>query len=337
MKRFSCHAFVICGSVLMTLVSSSNSAAAQTLVYGDTIVEILGLRSWTPERLERAVQARRPGLTLASAACAVILRDSIGFADAAVITYQFPGRDTIWTAIRVVEPSDSRLVRYDRQVRTRIPMPDSWADLDSLFAKSPRMLSFFQDTEFLLGSADTVWGRPVPPEGLELRELLRRRRSAQDRSWALDLMRGSSDPNARQMAALIASNFADDEAVWHALVQALLAGSDHGASAAQMVYAAMARSGRFTIDWEPAIDVLTAIVGGTNLFAYDRVLIGLVDTGITPELARRLAAVNPSLMADHAVAQNRSVRLPIRTFLTHAGAPDLGMNRDAWLGWLTQR
>lgn len=313
---------------------SAQGATAQALVYGDTIVEVLGLRTWTPDKLEQAVKRFVPDMTLASAACAVILRDSLGFADAAVMTYSFSGRDTVWTAIRVVEPADSSLVRYDTHHREQIPIPPEWAELNAEFEQNPRMVSFFQHTEFLLGDADSVFGRPVPQEARVLRAALRRYNSPRDHELALSILRQSSRSGARQLAALVITNFAAAESTWYALVQSIRAGSDVGSSASQLVLAAMARSGRYTIDWAPAAEALQAIVAGTNLFAYDGTLGVLLDTGIEPTLARHLARSNPELMADHAVALNRSVRLLVRRYLEHAGAPDLGMSRDGWLRWL---
>lgn len=103
------------------------------------------------DRLQRHV----PGMTLASAACAVVLRDSLGFADAAVLTYAFAGRDTVWTTIRVLEPADSGLVRYDLARRSRLPVPDAWSELGARFAEQPATLSYFQHAEFLLDGADS--------------------------------------------------------------------------------------------------------------------------------------------------------------------------------------
>lgn len=103
---------------------------------------------------------------------------------------------------------------------------------------------------------------------------------------------------------------------------------------AQMVFRALATSGRFSVDWQPALESLSAIVGGTNLFGYDVLLGGLVDTGVSPDLARTLARINPELLASHAAALNPYTHPTARRFLVRAGALDQGFDRAGWLEWI---
>jgi hypothetical protein len=324
------------GLALLLSLGLADRSNAQPIVYGDTVVEVLGLKTWTPQQVEAAVKEYAPGVSLASAACAVILRDSIGFADAAVTTYS-TGGDTVWTAIRVLEPADSTFVRYTRGDRGERPLPARWEAVHTALSRNPRAVSYFQNPDFLLDAADSIYGQPVQAEALEARTLLRALSTEDDYADAVDILRHVRNAESRQLAALVASNFADRDAAWHALVEAFRAGSDQASALAQMVFRGLSRSGRFRVDWEKAEDALEAVIGGTNLFAYDDLLSGLVDTELDPGMARQLARVNPEQLVDHATAMNRFVRGAARRFLTHAGVPDAESGRDELLEWIHQQ
>jgi hypothetical protein len=321
-------------SLALAMLLVPGPASAQVSMYGDTVVEFLGLRTWTPQALEAAVRRVAPGTSLASHGCAVVLRDSLGFADAAVLSYSGMGSDTVWVSIRVVEPGDTGLVRYNEEQRTPQSVPGRWASLLEAVTNDRGAVSYFQHPEVLLDGADSIYGRAVPSAARVARSQVKALTAEDDFVDAVRLLRFSADPNARELAAYVISNFLHRDEAWHALADGMLGGSDHAASAAAMVFAGSARTDRYTVDWAPALDALVALVGGTNLFAYDGVLSSLVATGIQPGLARRLTRANPDLLASHAVARNRIVRQPARRFLLHAGSEDHGANRTAWLEWI---
>ena len=322
-------AVFICLSLSLTVPTE-----AQQVVYGDTIVEVLGLRSWSPVELEAAVRRYAPGVSLASGGCAVILRDSLGFADASVSSYVGLGADTVWVSVRVIEPRDSALIRYTMAGRAALPIPDRWEPLRRLAANEPGAIGFFQHPEVLLEGVDSIYGRAVPSAAQEFRTLLRSYRTEKDFEDALRLLNSSSDMAARQLAPFVLSNFLDRAESWHSLVDGMRVAPDYAGGASRIVFSAASRTGRFKLEWTGATESLEALVGGTNLFSYDELLRGLVDTGIEPQLARKLALQNPALMADHAASSNRMVRHPAARFLQHAGAPDFGSDRAAWLNWI---
>jgi hypothetical protein len=307
---------------------------AQRVVYGDTIVEIVGLRTWTVEALESEVRRFSPRTTLASSACAVILRDSVGFAEAAAFVSTTRGSDTTWVLLTVVEPEDSALVRYDRDRRRPISIPRDWEELDAILRDNATAVSPLQHPEVLLdGATETLWGA-VPEITLFIREGIREHSTPIDQAIAYELLEQSSDATPRRLAALVATNFAEDDRTWHALVRGVLAGSDLGTSTATMVLRALTRAGRFTVDWSDAEEALAAVFGGTNLFAYGAVLTSLAETDVDLSLGHRLARQNPFLLVDHALAENPMAAASARRFLEHIGAPDLRSGREAVLDWL---
>src|SRR4051812_37290313 len=84
-------------------------------------VEVLGLHAWTRQMLQDSVRRRRPGTEFGDAACALILRDSLHFADAAV--WRFRDGSVV---LAVVEPGDSTRVRYDDHGTGIAASPAGW-------------------------------------------------------------------------------------------------------------------------------------------------------------------------------------------------------------------
>lgn len=101
-----------------------------------------------------------------------------------------------------------------------------------------------------------------------------------------------------------------------------------------MILVALARSAPRPVDWSPARDALEALFGGTNLFAYTRLLDALAATGIDPALGRDLARVDPRLLLDHAGAANPVSAPSVHRYLVHVRGGDLGRDAAAWAAWL---
>lgn len=315
----------------LALLLPASSAAAQD-ARSPVVVEILGLRSWTPRMVEDSVARFQPGISLADHACAVILRDSVGFADAAAMVFQKEG-DTTWVALAVVEPDMEDRVRFRAYPERRLPAPE-WADLREVLAEHPQAMSPLQHPGALFGDADAFYGRPLPGETLELRRRLRTH--ATERDWDLareSILSDSSDAN-RTVAALVLSNFPGRDSTYYLLAEGLRA-IDSGASTSQMVLSAITRHAPRRVEWSPARDALAALVGGTHLFSYTYLLEALVATEIDPALGREIAGRNPGLLLDFLGARNPFLSPVAHRFLVHVRGGDLGPERAAWEAWLS--
>lgn len=298
-----------------------------------TVVEILGLEDWTRQMVEDSVAKYQPGISLADHSCAVILRDSVGFAQAASQTYNIRGRDTVWVVLPVVEPRMRDRVRF-RNYHVKRPPVQEWTELAGLLNENPRSMSPLQHPEVLLAGADSVFGSPVPAETRDLRRKLRSH--ATPRDWDLartTILTDSSIPN-RTVAALVLSNFPDRDSTFYLLAEGLR-GTDSGTAASNMVLSALTRGAPRPVDWIPARDALVALLGGTNLFAYTTVLSTLAVTEIDPAMGRALAQLNPALLLDHLGAENPFSPPPAHRFLTHISGQDFGRNVMMWEQWLS--
>lgn len=320
-----------CSVLALVLSLAPSVLVAQDARKGVTIVEILGLRTWTRQMVEDSVAKYQPGISLADHACAIILRDSVGFADAASMTMSMGG-DTSWTVLPVVEPALKDRVRFRTYASERRKVR-AWRDIFAVLERDREALNDLQHPEVLFGGADSVSGRAVPASTLELRRKIRRHNSARDWALARDALLTDGNPRNRFVAALVLSNFAQRDSTYHLLADGLR-NSDLGAMAAQMVLSAMSRHAPRRVDWRPAEDALAALVGGTNPFMYTYVLDVLVATQVDPALGLKLARWNPVLLMDHLTARNPFSPPPARRFLVHIRGQDL---RDpaAWNAWLT--
>ncbi len=314
-------------SVGFALTLAASASAAQSAQGQTTVVEIVGLQSWTRQMVEDSVAKYSPGISLADAACAVVLRDSVGFANAAVNSFSFGG-DTTWMVLSVVEPELRDRVSF-RAYSTRAPAIGEWADLFEILEQDRGALNALQHPEVLLGGADTLFGRAVPEGTLELRRRLHTHGTARDWELARNAILTDSSYTNRIVAALVMSNFAERDSAFHLLAEGLRS-TDRGASAAEMILSVLGRGAPRPINWRPARETLEALVGGTNLFAYGDLLDVLVATQIDPALGHGLARVNPALLLDHLGARNPSTPRIAHRFLVHVHRRDVGRDRAAW-------
>jgi hypothetical protein len=314
------------------IVAAPTGVEAQTLQYADTVIDVIGLRRRSLEDLERAVQGLDSSMTLTSAACAIILRDSLGFADASVLEARF--RDTTWVVLTVIEPEDSGFVRFKDLPVDTLATPTRWDPLVEEITRDWQTPFRLQDFRLLSGTSDSSFGRPVEQSVLYFRDLLKTFNSDEDWNVARRVILQDADVVHRGAAALVLSNFAERDSTWYLLTEAVAVRGGMAAGLAEQTMRALARSGLFTVDWMPARDNLEALVGGTNLFFYTSLLNVLVDTKVDKDLGRHLARINTELLLDHIVSRGSMSRFPAHNFLTYISGEDFGNNREAWRNWL---
>jgi hypothetical protein len=306
------------------------TASAQAQQQNDTLVDILGLKRWTRQELEAAAQRYEPGLSLASSACAVVLRDSVGFDAASVVIYPSWRDHPTWVIITVVEPGRGVPVpTVDVSSTNAEALPPRWQELDSILIKSLPDLSRLQDPAFLLTDTTYAFHRPVSASALALRARLRELNSPADLHLALRLIQQAKGPEG-PLAAAVLSNFPESGEAWAALLRADERRGDSGSGMADMIMAALARSGRFTVDWSGSERVLESAFSGWNAFALPTVMAVLVQTSANK--AEVLAALRkePDLVFEYLSAKNPYTPNMARTFLTYLAGEDLGTDASAW-------
>lgn len=318
-------------SLLILLLPATIAAQAPG---STTVVEIVGLREWTRGMVEDSLAKYAPGTSLEDRGCAVILRDSVGFADASYIRLRGFG-DTAWVVIPVVEPSAAHLIRFP-EYTVAAPPVEEWSDVFEVLGETLRPLAQFRTPEVVLGDADSLAGRPLSEETLRLREVLRRHDTGVDWELARNTILTDSSFHNRAVAALVLSNFPARDSAFYLLVGAIRA-PDIGGSAAMTVLTALSRGAQPPSDWSPAREALEALVGGTAIQFYPAVLDLMRAWEIDRDLGRELMRVNPELLFDHLGARNPMTPLAPHRFLTYISGTDFGRDTAAWRAWLERR
>ncbi len=116
---------VLVGTCLL-LPARAYAQSPQFLKLNDTLeIEVHGLRRWNAQALNDTLMRISPGLSLASHACAAVLRQTLRFADAEVMQVKETGQPTRY-AISVIEPQDSALVRHLAAPSSARPPVERW-------------------------------------------------------------------------------------------------------------------------------------------------------------------------------------------------------------------
>lgn len=314
--------------------AAPHGAHAQVVVQepGHT-VEVVGLRTWTLEMLQDSLDTHAPGMSLASHACAAVLRYELGFADASFTMHNRNGvRHAI---IAVVEPQDSARVHYravemdtlGARPEWRIPIEilrtDPMAFQHALNAYSPNSAGQWP----LRGTADSPAARAVL-------EFLREQDDDADLQIALATLR--SDPNFhnRMVAAAVLSNFADRDEAWRALMEALRETDGPVKGIASNVLGEFAQSAPRPVDWEPSTSTIHALLDGTSLFSTRTVFRVLRATAGEPRWAAPFLADGGTML----LAYLQSTYVPVRDnahgLLVALSGRDLGYDAEAWRAWI---
>jgi hypothetical protein len=121
-----CLLATACAPVLR---SPAQVLGPQVLVTPQGRVEVIGLKRWTVEELAEAFRQHAPERSLFSSACKVILRDSLGFPDAAVVRRRVTsesGKQSDRVTITVVEPADAARIQFRPAPPQALPLRAEW-------------------------------------------------------------------------------------------------------------------------------------------------------------------------------------------------------------------
>ena len=315
---------------VLTLVAVTATPVASQVIAGpDGPVEFVGLQRWEAQELFDAIQDLAPDLPFH--ACAALMKQNLGFAEAAAMRYRMDQSDDWYTVVSGVE--DSTRIKYRPTGGESVVLPESWQELLTAIGDDYYTLAVVARDFPLRGylsnpdSPQQIAERMgADPEFVErLWNLADRLDGEEDRRLAHAVLASDSSSSARAVATLVLGNFMDDDGSWHALVgsvidphphhvvntvaRSMLEGMHEG-----MLMGQMARQ-RDPVDWSRARSPLSAIFGGTNLPAFNTILQVLVVTAIEPQLAQQLARESPDLLLAYAGAEHEPTRIPAVNFL----------------------
>lgn len=299
-------------------------------------IEIIGLHRWTLQMIEDSLAAYSPMDSLTGHACAAILRGKLHFADASVNTFiGFPTRDAKqYVAITVVEPQDSMRIHYKPFRYDSLPSRATWAEAFAVLRSQPRVAqqaiqtpAFFADK---LAADDSAKFASVEA----LHDLIARSRTNADFELARHVLETDSAYANRAIAAILLVNFANRDAAWWSLVDALRDPVGIVSSTAAQVLGTMTLRAPRRVDWAPMASRLRYVIDGTNLFAFDPLVQTLTATEIEPALAPALLAGGGDLVRAKLQSSAPNVRDGVVALLARLSGLPVTTDGSAFSEWM---
>ena len=315
-------------------------------VPGKTI-EVIGLRRWTLAMVQDSMAKYAPGESLASHACAAVLRYKLGFADAGATTLTGgpPGDSLERVVVTVVEPQDSARVGY-----RRVPMDTTapyapWANGVALVRQHPMAVqgAVFMYLPWRRDSSATPMEPSVARDSASVRQYLRfvaAHATTADEATAMHLLRESPDYPTRVAAASVLLNFVErDDRAAFALVHALTESDGMVKGMASAALTTFAITHPHPVAWGRVPETVSdvhALLDGTSVFELTSVMQLLLRTGVSPADARPLLGHGGGRML---LAYLGAVAPPLRDqahqLLVALKGDDLGLDPAPWVAWLT--
>ena len=330
----------VSGTILFLAVTASQ-VAGQVLPGPNGPVEFIGLERWKAQELFEAIQELDPDRPFH--ACAAVMKLDLGFADAAAFLYlsSLSADSERYTVVVGVE--DGARVRYRPTGSEAVALPETWEELKAIASKdmgtldqaaralhSPggpsdnaRKLAEFMGAD--LETLDQVW------------DLVGRADGEEDRLLAHEVLARDSAWTARAVATFVLGNFLDDDTSWHALAASMIDSHARVGGVARSMLDELQKGELDPVDWSGARATLSAILGGTNPFAFADILGVLVATDIDPSFGAEMVRESPDLLLAYAGAEHESTRSSALAFLRAVSGEDHGTDVEAWRAWVTDR
>ncbi|HJR53810.1 MAG TPA: hypothetical protein VJ982_08835 [Gemmatimonadota bacterium] len=314
-------------------------AVAQVVDTPGGRVEFIGLHHWTPEQVRDTLAALRPDVPLSSGACAGVLQMQAGFPQAAVNRFAASdGHFEEHVVITLVEPEEKARVRYLAPPADSLPSQERWSEAHALIFGGG----------WGWGVATQFRDRPLPEEYLArlgnpdttdfhaARMFLETHATEEDYRLALETLAGDRNGRNRVVAIGILGSFPERQETWHALIRSArgFGEQDWGRGQAAMAIGTLAPRAPQTMDWSPVADDLSALMGGTNLFAFMPLLELLARTGLSAEMTATLLANGSPLVMDHLAAESPVPKQAARRFLEKVSGESYGDDVEAWQNWI---
>lgn len=311
---------IIVVAVLLGLTASHS--ASQVIPGPEGPVEFIGLQQWDAQELFDTIRGLDPDLPFH--ACAVVMKDELGFADAAAISYRTRGVSGEYTIVVGVE--DATRVRYRPAGMETVVLPETWRNLKAVVEEDVRTVTAAAGMLHSRDAAPAVFG--------EVWDLVDSADSEEDRVLAHAVLARDSSASARAVATLVLGNFVNDETSWHGLVGSLIDSEGRVSTVARSTLSGLMRQDLDPVEWSGARNALSAIFDGTNPFAFRVTLRLLMATGIDPEFGRHLVRESPDLLLAHVGAEHDFSRELAMAFLRTVSGEDFGPDVEAWAAWI---
>jgi hypothetical protein len=292
-------------------------------------LEFVGLEKWDVAAIEQKLGYN----ALENPSCNFRheLTGKLGFADAHCASYAEEGRP--YKVITVLEPESSARIKYLPEPMKRLDTPQAWTELLHVVTEQ-EFLNTILDYGSTFESAITK-ETLMPAEDEKWFVFLQERRSDADFDLALDRLSQDGDYKHRVVAAMVLTNFGQRDSAWRALVGGLRDANEVVRVVCAEALLSLAHYTPRRVDWSASTSDLNLLLSGTNLFAYAWVIEILVETEVSPRLARPLLKGEAcELLLAYLSASHNHEREIAHELLAQLSGRDFGFDGRRWRAWV---
>jgi hypothetical protein len=283
--------------------------------------------------LSDSLRRIRPDVALGDAACGEVLRDSLGFPDAAVLRFR-DGR----VVLTVIEPGEAgRVVLRPRPAGPAAPS-GPWVKLRQLADTNVAAVDYAVASYFR-----HVAGEPIsvdPPDSSVVHAVWSILASSgitshASRRAATAALVQDPDPAVRRAAARYLVRYSGNDLTWRALITALRDPDWSVRSVANGSLRAL-RDGRPRIvDWRPVTGDLRHLLDGTTLVFQTEVVKLLLATSVNPSLTEAILSADGAFLLLHQMgAKHEYVRVPATDLLQRLSGMNPKTEPARWERWI---
>jgi hypothetical protein len=321
------RAFIL---IILILVLGTANALSQVVGTSNGKVEFIGLEKWHPKMIQEKLGYDSPD---SFHFCAADLKDKLKFADASVVVDREDGKK--YTIITVVEPDRAQAIRYQHSPTGSVPVPDQWRDLIQL-VEQKRVLNGLLDYGSTLKNAINIDKPLISGEETTWWKLLQQRKSKEDFQVAIKVLAEDKEFQKRVAAAIILTNFADNDAAWLALMAGVRNENNFVNTACMQSLITLTKYVPRQVDWSSASSGIYHILNGTNLFALPHVIETLLKTKISPKLAKTLLKNNGGrMLLAYLRAKHEREKSLAHRLLAQLSGKDFGFDDQRWSAWIS--
>jgi hypothetical protein len=305
------------------------AASSQVVETPNGRLEFVGLEKWDIATIEQRLGYD----SLENLSCNFRhdLTGKLGFADAHCASYAEGGRP--YKVITVLEPESSARIRYLPEPKKHLDIPQAWTELFKVVTEQ-EFLNTILDYGSTLENAITK-ETLMPAEDEKWFVLLQERRSEADFNFALDRLSQDGDYQHRVVAALVLTNFGQRDSAWRALVGGLRDANELVRVVCAEALLSLANYTPRKVDWSSSTADLNLLLSGTNLFAYAWVIQILIETEVSPKLARPLLKDEAGeLLLAYLNASHNHEREIAHDLLAQLSGRDFGFDGRRWRAWV---
>jgi hypothetical protein len=176
----------------------------------------------------------------------------------------------------------------------------------------------------LIAGEKTTWWR-----------LLQQRTSKEDFQVAIKVLVEDREFQKRVAAAMILTNFADNDAAWLALMEGVRNENEFVKTACTQSLITLTKYVPRQIEWSSAASGIYHILNGTNLSALPHVIETLLKTKTSSKLAKTLLKNNGGrMLLAYLRAKHEREKSLAHRLLSQLSGKDFGFDDQRWSAWI---